>query len=393
MSNTSPLSIIKTCRICDSSKFTPLLKFSPVPLAGSFCDTYQEAINSPKYPITFVVNKESGLIQSMESISPEALFLKYKYDSSSIPALVKHFEGLATKFKILFNGKTDINLLEIGSNSNPLLNQLPIQWNLYAVDPSDVAQKAPRNRNIRFFNDFFGTDFVEKAGLIGKFDCITASNCLAHIPNLNDIFTGIRLALKDNGLFCIEVKDGESLMNLGDFSDMYLEHCVLWNKESLIHNMSKFGFEYVEHSILPFHGGLLRALFRKKNNVNIVPLSDSYFKDIKNKSKKIQKFYDQLDENPITKELAKNPNNIAFGASGKATMFLNSIKARFSFIVDESPLKIGKYIPGTGTPIVGPQMLKTPNDGKNILVTAWNYYDTIIDRYKNVGLFNWLKYF
>jgi hypothetical protein len=394
MSNPSPLSIIQHCRSCDSTEFIPLFKFDPVPLAGDFCLTYNEAINAPKYPISFVVNKESGLIQSMESIDPNTLFLKYKYDSSTIPALVKHFEGLATELKIKFINHQNIKLLEVGSNSNPLLNQLPLQWELTAVDPSDVAARASRNSNIRLFNDFFSSDFVDKNGMIGKYDCLTGSNVFAHMKNLRDMFLAVRLALKNNGLFYIEVKDGDTILNSGEGADCYLEHEILHCIDSLKHILSKLGFEYQSHQILPFHGGLIRACFKKVEKTEIIPLPDNYFTKVTERAKNIQSFYDNLDNHPITQELKKSPNNIAFGASGKATMTLNMLKGvRFSYIVDESPLKIGKFIPGTGVPIVGPQMLRTPNGGNNILVTAYNYYDSIIERYKNTGTFNWLKYF
>jgi hypothetical protein len=390
----SPLSIINTCRVCESSDFIPLFAFKPVPLAGDFCDTYQEALNAPKYPITFVVNKESGLIQSKESIDPNALFLKYKYDSSSIPALVKHFEGLANQLKIRYINKTNVNLLEIGSNSNPLLNQLASNWRLTAVDPSDVAARAHRTPNIRFFNDFFSSDFVEKNGMIGCFDAITASNCLAHVPNLCDIFTGIKLALRHGGDFWIEVKDGDTMLDSGSCDDLYLEHCALWTIDALKHTLGKFGFRYVRHEVLPFHGGLLRGLFVKTSDPVNYPLPDDYFEKITTKAKRIQEFYDNLPNHPITQKLAQCPNNVAFGASGKATMMLNMLEGvRFSYIIDESPLKVGKYIPGVAVPIVSPRMLKSEVEKRNLLVTAWNYFENIHAKYKDFGNFDWLKYF
>lgn len=392
----SPLSIIQTCRVCESSDFIPLFSFNPVPLAGDFCDTREEALKAPKYPINFAVNKESGLIQSMESIDPKALFLKYKYDSASIPALVRHFTSLANEFKIRYFSKSSPMILEIGSNSNPLLNQLATNWKLTAVDPSDVAARAHRNPNIRFFNDFFSSDFVEKNGMYGVFDAITASNCLAHVPNLKDIFTGIRLALKEGGDFWIEVKDGDTMLDSGSCDDFYLEHCALWTIDALKHTLGKFGFRYVKHEVLPFHGGLLRGLFVKTSNPVSYPLPEDYFTKVLSRASKIQDFYDFLGNSEITKELLKSPNNIAFGASGKATMILNMLEqhgVRFSYIVDESPIKIGKFIPGTAIPIVGPHMLKSEFERKNILVTAWNYFDNIYERYKNHGNFNWLRFF
>jgi hypothetical protein len=45
-------------------------------------------------------------------------------------------------------------------------------------------------------------------------------------------------------------------------------------------------------------------------------------------------------------------------------------------MVDSSPLRAGKLMPGTHTPIVFPQEMKT-NPPDYIFVTAWNYADLI----------------
>jgi len=45
----------------------------------------------------------------------------------------------------------------------------------------------------------------------------------------------------------------------------------------------------------------------------------------------------------------------AYGAAGRATVYLNQMsELPFRFIVDESQLRLGKFVPGTGTPIVHP---------------------------------------
>jgi C-methyltransferase C-terminal domain len=50
---------------------------------------------------------------------------------------------------------------------------------------------------------------------------------------------------------------------------------------------------------------------------------------------------------------------------------------RFEYIIDESPLRFGKFLPQVGTPVVERKTLTEKQVG-NCLITAWNYRDDII---------------
>jgi len=66
-----------------------------------------------------------------------------------------------------------------------------------------------------------------------------------------------------------------------------------------------------------------------------------------------------------------------YGAAGKATMWVNATGMDYlEAMVDASPLRAGKLMPGTHTPIVFPdEMRKSPPD--IVFITAWNYADNI----------------
>src|SRR4029077_6373931 len=67
----------------------------------------------------------------------------------------------------------------------------------------------------------------------------------------------------------------------------------------------------------------------------------------------------------------------AYGAAGKATMWVNACKMDYlGGVVDASPLRAGKFMPGTHTPIVFPDAFKAAAPDY-VFVTAWNYADLI----------------
>jgi hypothetical protein len=83
--------------------------------------------------------------------------------------------------------------------------------------------------------------------------------------------------------------------------------------------------------------------------------------------------------------LSGNSSIWAYGAAGKATLWLNACGMNYlEAVADSSPLRAGRFMPGTHTPIVFPEELKKrPPD--YIFISAWNYADIIMKKE------NWFK--
>ena len=76
-------------------------------------------------------------------------------------------------------------------------------------------------------------------------------------------------------------------------------------------------------------------------------------------------------------QLGKDNRIWAYGAAGKATLWVNACAMDYlEAVVDSSPLRAGKLMPGTHTPIVFPDELRK-RAPDYIFVSAWNYADVI----------------
>ena len=75
--------------------------------------------------------------------------------------------------------------------------------------------------------------------------------------------------------------------------------------------------------------------------------------------------------------LARQGRIWGYGAAGKATLWVNAAGMGYlEAVVDASPLRAGRLMPGTHTPIVPPEALRErPPD--YVFVTAWNYAELI----------------
>jgi len=110
----------------------------------------------------------------------------------------------------------------------------------------------------------------------------------------------------------------------------------------------------------------------------------------------IQRAYDRRAETPaalrLERFLQEGRPIAAYGAAGRANVYLNQLRhLRFNYIVDESPLRCGKFIPQTETPIVTPaEMIQHPPVA--CLITAWNHRDDIVRKYPGHS-WEWLTAF
>jgi NDP-4-keto-2,6-dideoxyhexose 3-C-methyltransferase len=70
----------------------------------------------------------------------------------------------------------------------------------------------------------------------------------------------------------------------------------------------------------------------------------------------------------------------AYGAAGRAVILLNYCgldESMVKYVVDQSPFRAGRFIPGVHIPIVLPEVFHAdPTD--DCLVTAWNYRPEIL---------------
>lgn len=385
--------LIENCRACGHElnyHKEQVFSYGVVPLAGNFCKTQELAYNASKYPLSLTCCPNCETVQVMHDIDDRVLFSEYNYSSSTIGGLNRHFVAYAELLTERYNSKEKINFLEIGCNDGVLLKKLPGNWTKIGVDPSDVALRNA-DSTYELYNKPFSKELVEASGLIETCDVISGSNCLAHISEIKNVFEGVWMALKKGGDFYIEVHNLYATFDDNQWETIYHEHKIEWDIVALQNCLLPLGFEFVEVSYLPLHGGLIRAQFRKSNFKN----TERILSPEKHQLLKVlhQAYLNRYD-NKIVKLLEKQDSKkvVAYGAAGRAVMFLNHMdQLHFNTILDDSPIRVGKFIPTIGIEVKKSDELFS-GQYEYSLVTAWNYFDDIV---KQNAAFKgqWLKYF
>lgn len=379
-------SFINRCRGCraNADDLETVLTMSPMPLAGLFCDTQEEARKAPRFPLSWLYCRRCGLVQVGEDVADVDLFKKYHYASSSVPALARHFEGYAAALAARYGESSPIRLLEIGCNDGVLLRKLPASWKLAGADPSDVARNAAALDGERYdlAPRAFTPDLVEEMRWTESWDIVTGSNCLAHISNLEEVFVGVFMALKPAGWFWVEAHDLAALLKGAQWDTIYHEHKAEWSESSLKHCLEKIGFELRETRRLPLHGGLLRCCFQKTKTAK--ELQPAPRRSLKKDLAKLREAYANRLQISAVRELMEAQERglpiAAYGASGRASVYLNQMpELRFSYIVDDAPLRKNRFVPGAATPILDRSFLCKEPPAK-ALITAWNCQEDIVKK-------------
>jgi len=387
---------ISKCRGCHAPNLDLdlVMQMKPMPLAGMFYSTLTTALAASIFPLTWVKCQKCSLVQVLEDVADSKLFLNYNYASSTVPGLVRHFESYAEFLRQKYSEQEAIYFLEIGCNDGILLNKLPANWHLNGVDPSDVAQMAASSQSgYNFYNVPFSANFVLDNKLENSIDVISGSNCLAHISDLREVFEGVYLALRLGGHFWLEVHNLEALLSGSQWDTIYHEHKVEWSEESLLRCLLPLGFSHLETYKVSLHGGLLRMGFKKENRPQQVSEFQSQINQgLLTLSRAYENRYNTEVAKILITELSQGKRIAAYGAAGRANVYLNQMKdIPFDYIVDESPLRVGKFLPQVGTPVVKPQFLEE-KPVENCLITAWSYREDII-RKNPQHLGKWLTAF
>jgi SAM-dependent methyltransferase len=377
------------CRACLSTDLELFLDFGMQPLAGGFL-TKEQIPQEQKYPLRIYVCQECGLVQIFDVIPPSTLFDNYLFSSSTVQYLVNHFVNYA---KWLNDNYHPEFVIEFGCNDGVLLEPLAkLGIRSIGVDISQNITEMARGRGLNAITGYFdysmARDIRKKYGTA---DIVTGSNAFPHNDVPGIILNAAHEMLKDNGHLVLEMMYAGSLLEKLQWDSMYHEHLNYFCLSTLEVLLQRYGFHAVHAEIVPMHAGSLRVvcavneseypdatvteMFRKEmaDGYQVMDTWRKFATDCKRQIKVVKDVLFDLTHGGY----GDFPRIAAYGASGRATMWLNACNMDYlEYIVDESQLRAGKLMPGVYTPIVYPARFeKYPPSF--CVVTAWNYFEQI----------------
>jgi len=345
------------CRACDGSVLETVFVMAPIPIAGDFKATRDEALQAPTYPLDWRRCFDCGLVSVWPDIEPD--WRHYSYHASDVPALRRHHKDFARWLADRFAPKVHI---DIGGNDGVLTSQVP--WPAVNIDPSDAWQGPGHNEPFT----------LALAQALPKADLVTASNSMAHFAGIADALDGIRHVLRPSGAFVMEVHDLDATLAGHQWDTIYHEHAVEWDEDSLAVAGLIHGLRLDDIERLDLHGGLLRATFRPTiaSRPDTGPRRDFAG---------LQRAYDEAEAPDLP------DGSVAYGAAARATVYLNRTRPNIVAVIDGSPRRHGRWVPGLGIPVLPPEDFGHPPAA---LITAIGHEDDIKQRHPGYG--RWVEW-
>ena len=388
----SHYNFVKKCRICSSNNLKMILDLGEQPPSNSFIDKNELNSLESKFPLRLFWCKDCYLVQLLDIVDKEYLFKNYFYMTSASKPIVEHFKKYAQDVFQEFLQKDDSFVVEIGSNDGSLLKEFKkLGASILGIEPATNLSELANQSNITTKNTFFSSQVSKEIIKSRHASVVIANNVIAHIEDLQDLMSGIKTLIGNHGVFIFEVPYLVDLIKNLEFDTVYHEHLSYFSILPLLKLVKQFGLEIFDIQKQSVHGGTLRIFVSKQNNFEVSSSIDDFINSeyelgldknliYDSFSEKIKKLKIQLKE--LLVELKKeNKSLFGYGASAKGNVLLNYCKIDntiLDFIIDTTPIKQGKYTPGTHIPVYSPDKILDEGDGSIALLLAWNYKSQIL---------------
>lgn len=254
------------------------------------------------------------------------------------------------------------------------------------IEPTASTARAARERGITTEEVFLGADsahaLVERHG---RARLVVGNNVLAHVPDINDFVLGLATLLDDTGTLTLEFPHLLRLIDQAQFDTIYHEHFSYLSLHTVQRVLASQGLQIWDVEELPTHGGSLRiwaghadrprptsrsmqAVLTAEFQAGL--LAPSGYKGLQERAESIKN--DLLMFLIEAKRAGKSV--LGYGAAAKGNTLLNFAGIRRDLlpaVLDASPHKQGRFLPGSRIPVVAPAELEVRRPDY-ILVLPWN---------------------
>jgi len=386
------------CYICSSTSLTNFLNLGNHPPPLNFVTKERLLDRNEAFPLQVFFCSNCGLVQLGDAVDPKIMFKEYLYTSGISTAFRTHLESFAEKLVERFSPNKDDLVIDIASNDGTLLQFFKNSGlRVLGVEPSNIADIAKEN-GIQTVNDFFNEEVAKQIlDENGQAKIITITNAFAHIKDLDSLMNGIKILLKEDGVFVSESQYLVDIIEKLEYDTIYHEHLRYYCLKPLIQLFEKYNMEVFDCERISSHGGSIRVYaslkgkFTKSDNVkNIIDYEDKLkLSEIETYQAFAKKIYENKNKliALLSKIKADGHNIVGISAPARSSTILNFCNINtenLEYIAEKSVLKIGKFTPGSHIPVVGDKQLVSDQPDFALLL-SWHLSDSIIPKIRNDG--------
>jgi C-methyltransferase C-terminal domain/Putative zinc binding domain/Methyltransferase domain len=388
------------CRLCGAPITRTFVDIGMSPLCESYVpeDRLDEA--EAFYPLHVRLCEKCLLVQLPAYVPGEDIFSDYAYFSSYSDSWVAHAKRYATSMIEGLKLTSDSLVTEVASNDGYLLQHFQAAGiPVLGVEPAANVAETARARGITTEVQFLGAETGrEIAQRHGRADLVAGNNVFAHVPDIRGFAAGLRALVKDEGTVTLEFPHLLRLIERRQYDTIYHEHFSYLSLLTSSRALETAGLRVTDVEELETHGGSLRVYARPAESAG-EPSARVKAVLAAEEAAGLHTVEGHEGFAPAVLKIksdllgfllgaAREGKTVAgYGAPGKGNTLLNHCGIRsdlLSYTVDRSPVKQGKFLPGTHIPIYAPERLAETRPDY-ILVLPWNLREEISQQLSYVG--------
>jgi 2-polyprenyl-3-methyl-5-hydroxy-6-metoxy-1,4-benzoquinol methylase len=384
------------CRFCGQELNYKLLSLGTAPLSNSFLSQKHLSEMEPYYPLEVYVCDQCFLVQTADYAHPEDIFNKdYAYFSSYSDSWLTHCREYTEKMLQLFSLDENDQVIEIASNDGYLLQYFMEKGiSVLGIEPAAAADDAIA-RGIATLKVFFGKETAQSLKAEGKSaDLLIGNNVLAHVPDINDFVSGLKILLNPQGVITMEFPHLMKLIDQVQFDTIYHEHFSYLSLVCVEKIFTAHGLKIFDAEEIPTHGGSLRiyachqADTSKSSSIKVKQLIKreitAGYTDMDNYLSFTEKVQSLKREILLFLISARESGKriAAYGAPAKGNTLLNYCGIGpdlISYTVDKNPRKQELFLPGSHIPVLTIEAMNIDRPDY-IIILPWNLKQEISEQ-------------
>ena len=354
------------------------------------------------FPLRVLVCESCWLVQAEAYSRAAELFNEeYAYFSSFSSEWLAHAKKYVDAMIDRFGLSKSSVVGEVAANDGYLLQFVKERGiSCYGIEPTAGTANAARQKGVEIVQDFLNVGLAGELSRQGRaVDLLAANNVLAHVPDINGFSQACQMLLKEDGVFTCEFPHLLNLISKHQFDTIYHEHFSYLSFGAVVNIFAKNGLNVFDVEKLGTHGGSLRVfaqrsdtgvhqvsvrveeLITEENNAGMTTID--FYRGFQEHAEKVKNdFLRFLIDKKMEGKLV-----VGYGAAAKGNTLLNFAGVKcdlIKFVVDRSPHKQGKFMPGSRIPIVSEDQLKVEAPDY-VVIFPWNLSGEIADQLKNLS--------
>src|SRR5258706_5137246 len=221
------LSNTARCRFCGTELHHTFVDLGMAPPCNEMVKPSQVNEIEAFFPQPVYVCDQCFLVQLEEYVSAAKIFNNdYTYFSSYSDTMLQHARRYVHMITERLGLNKDSQVIELASNDGYLLQYfVELGIPVLGVEPSGNTAEVAMKKGIPSIVKFFGHQTAHELAAQGQFaDPIIGNNLLAHVPNINDFVSSMKVVLKPQGVITMEFPHLLRLMAENQFDTIYHEH-------------------------------------------------------------------------------------------------------------------------------------------------------------------------